>query len=168
MDPSIAGLIGVGIGAAIGFLSSLLSNWFTVRREREQRRHDRQVEQDTWLRDRLQEIYSSSLFYASHSNLQAHVGDAEMGNVSETERAKLGLETMKLDDEINRERHKWFNLLLIYHPYRDTEEYDAFQAKLEERRLSYKDIMELAANDPRLHGEMTEWRSRLHQKWFSS
>jgi hypothetical protein len=168
MDPSVAGLVGVGIGAVVGFLSSLLSNWFTTRREREQRRHEQQAEQVKWLRDRLQEIYGNSLYYASHSNLQAHIEDKQMGSVSDAERARLRIEAMKLDDEINRERHKWFNMLLIYPPYRDTAEYDAFQAKLRERKLTDDDIMELAADDPSLRGEMEKWESELQQKWLRS
>ncbi|MEM7771855.1 MAG: hypothetical protein AAF327_15265 [Cyanobacteria bacterium P01_A01_bin.37] len=43
MDSAIAGLIGAFIGAFFGLLGSLLTNWLTLKKEREQWSKDKEV-----------------------------------------------------------------------------------------------------------------------------
>jgi hypothetical protein len=85
--------------------------------------------------------------------LTAHVFTGRLEDRAEAEYLKLKLEMMQVDDEINRERHKWFNLLLLYHPDRGTAAYEDFLVKHREGKLTYNDIIQVAMNDPRLKGE---------------
>ena len=111
MDPAIAGLIGAGIGAIASLLGSLLSNWLLIKKEREQWLLDKQADEDTWLRERLQEIYSNCIDFLSRINrrseLAAKEGKLEAILVTEHQR--------ELFSDFS-EAQKWLGLLVVYHP----------------------------------------------------
>jgi len=70
MDPSIAALLGAGIGAAASLLGSLISHLLFTRREREQWARDRKVEREKWLRDKLHEIYANCIYYIGRTDYE--------------------------------------------------------------------------------------------------
>lgn len=153
MDPTLANLISIGLGALVTLLGVFLSNWLLARKEQEQWLRERKAEQEKWFRDKLQEIYSQCLYYYSHSNLTAHV-PSHLEDKTDTEYTKLKLEMLKVDDDINRERHKWFNLLLLYHPARGAPAYQDLLTKHREGKITYDDIIEVAMMDPRLQSDL--------------
>jgi hypothetical protein len=134
MDPSLAGLIGVGIGAVASLLGAFVSNWLLMRNQKEQWLRDIKAEKEKWLRDRLQEIYSNCLYYLYLSSSHIPVTD------------ELALERAKVFSETQ----KWLNLLSVYHPFKGTSDYQTFIEKKKEKKLYVADIIDLASRDPRL------------------
>ncbi len=158
MDTTIAGLIGVGIGAIASLVGSLLSNWLLIRRDREQWLRDQRTEHQRWLREKLQETYHYCIHYLSMylSHYSEYVGVGENKSILPGD-FRWGF--------INnyRESQKWLGLLLIYYPRRTASEFDRFrdevtsfsfsQDKLPDTQIakSLRDqVIELAARDSRL------------------
>lgn len=64
---------------------------------------------------------------------------------------RLEFESKRADGEINRARHEWFSLLLLYYPDRESEAYNRLLNKIKnEEKVEYDDILDLALRDPRL------------------
>ena len=76
MDPTvqaaliaaICSLFGVLIGALVGFVGQ----WYSMRKQREHWEREHHAEQEKWLRDKLQEIYSNSIYYSRPSSFAGH------------------------------------------------------------------------------------------------
>jgi hypothetical protein len=167
MNPTIGNLVSVGIGAIVTLFGVFLSNWLLIRKEREQWYREHKAEQEKWLRDRLQEIYSNCIYYLGQTPYAASAPRLEKYMVRdapelEYEKLKLGYEQLKLsydqmefevrklNVEFDNQKQRWLNLLAVYHPFRDTTEFDDFLAKVRERKLSVADVTQLSARDPRL------------------
>lgn len=106
-DAALAGLIGASIGALAGLIGSFLSNWYLVRKEREQWSRDKELEYQRWLREKLQEIYSNCIFYLS--NL---LGKPTSFTASE-EGIMIADKKEKWSDDYSQAL-KWLGLLLVY------------------------------------------------------
>jgi hypothetical protein len=171
MDPIVGNLISVGIGAFVTLLGVFLSNWLLIHKEREQWHRERKAEQEKWLRDKLQEIYSNCIYYLGYTPFAASAPRFEGYSIRheseiEFEKLKLGYEQLKLgyeqlefehsrfNSEFNNEKLKWLNLLAVYHPFRGTAEFDNFLTRQREHRLTVADVTELAARDPRLQSDI--------------
>jgi len=140
---------GVMIGAVISLSVSVFSNWYVSRRQKEQWIRERKAEKETWLRNKLQEVYTNCIYYLSKEGYTGWVS-LSLKDVSEIEYYKLRFEGAKLDSENRRELRKWLNLLLLYHPRKDTKEFEDFLTKMREGKLKRGDVVEIAASDPRL------------------
>ena len=164
MDPTVGNLIGVGIGAFVTLVGVFLSNCLLMRKEREQWDREHKAEQEKWLRDRLQEIYSNCIYYLEGRAAYAYVAPNFKGYVSDTseleqeklrlgyEQLKLGYDQMeynvhKLKDEFDAERQRWLNLLTVHHPFRGTIEFDDFLTKRRDGKLRVVDVTELSARE---------------------
>ncbi len=150
MIASISSLFGVFIGAVVGFVGQ----WYSLHKQREQWEQERQAEHAKWLRDKLQEIYSNCIFYSETFNYHTE---------SETNK----FEAEKLNQTNRHEKKRWLNLLMIYHPFKGTEEYDKFVWMLRatmtmrhsacgEAEITPAYIIELAIQDPRLKKDIGE------------
>jgi hypothetical protein len=157
MDPVVADLLKqflsccTGLfGAIVGAAASLVATTLIIRKERQQWEREQKAERQKWGRDELRQIYSKCFYYVSHSNLQSNLRERPEG-MSLEEYKRLEIDSKRIDDEINRARHEWFNLLLLYYPDRKLEAYNKFVNKIQsEEKVSYDDILELALEDPRL------------------
>lgn len=118
MDSAVAGLIGAGIGASTGFISTLLSSWLSLRRERDQWERSVSAERDKWLRDNLQEIYGNCLYYLSRVLMGSEI-TVESGKPFAVTRIEHQRELF-LDYS---EAQKWLGLLLVYHHSPGSSEY---------------------------------------------
>ena len=108
MDPAIAGLFGAGIGALASLLGALLSNWLLMSKQREQWLLDKQAEQEKWLRERLQEIYSNCIDSLARLNRRSKMtaeGEAVLSQEHQRE----------LFDDYSAAQ-KWLSMLVVYHP----------------------------------------------------
>lgn len=152
MDPSVAGLIGVGIGAIASLLGALISNWLLVRSQKEQWLREIKAEKERWLRERLQEIYENCIYYAGASS-HIYIPD-NLQKESNIEYQKLEFERLKLQNAFSAERQKWLNLLLTYHPFKETADYRDFVEKIREHKIRPIDVIELASSDPRLRFDL--------------
>ncbi|MEM9451515.1 MAG: hypothetical protein AAGA75_23695 [Cyanobacteria bacterium P01_E01_bin.6] len=159
MDSAIAGLIGAFIGAFFGLLGSLLTNWLTLKKEREQWSKDKEVEQAKWLRDKLQEIYSNCIDYLSKVSRGSEI--------SSDGTPYLKQEHVRETFSDFSEAQKWLGILLIYHPDRQSNHYENLYQAITDfssnpmSHLSGKHhqlretIIELVATDTRIHGRLT-------------
>lgn len=145
----IVGFIGVILGAVVTFSSTI----YLSHRQEEQQKLQLKVEQDKWLKDKLQEIYSNCLFYVNNSGY-FNLIPGEVQQESILKYKELEFESRKLDFAFDKEREKWLNLLLIYHPVRGTNEFETFLTKFREGNISAIDIRDLAAHDPRLRTDI--------------
>jgi hypothetical protein len=159
MDSGVAGLIGAVIGAASGFLGSLLTSWLTLKKEKEQWLRNKELEQEIWLRDRLQEIYSNCIDYLSRISKASEVS-LESGRI-------LPLLSIEHQRELfldYSEAQKWLGILLVSHPARESNYYDALYQlitsfsnsrvpNLDEANQLRATIINLAARDVRLQGK---------------
>jgi hypothetical protein len=125
-----------------------------VRNQKDQWLRDMRAEKERWLRDKLQEIYSNCVYYLG-ANFHVYIPDDLKGE-SKVEYHKLDFERAKLDNEYYAELQKWVNLLLVYHPFKGTPDYQAFIEKVRERKLRTADVIELASKDPRLQIDLTK------------
>ena len=82
MDSAIAGLIGGVIGAAAGLVGSLSTSWLALKKEREQALRNKEIEQEKWLRERLQETYVNCIDYLSRISKASEIYLAESGELS--------------------------------------------------------------------------------------
>jgi hypothetical protein len=102
VSSAIIGLIGVFIGGILTLMTPLLSNWLSSKKERELRFYQEESEHNKWIRDQLQQVYSNTINCLSGSVVKGE------------------------------EAIKCLNILLIYHPNRDSEEYYNFMDKINE------------------------------------
>jgi hypothetical protein len=177
MDPTIVSLISVGIGAFVTLLGVFLSNWFLMRNAREQWDREHKSEQEKWLRDKLQEIYSNCIYYLGNTpyinlrhdilptNVEYGIRDTSALESEklkvEYERLKLGIQQLELDISkynivFENEKRRWLNLLAVYHPFRGSLDFNDFLTKMRGNKLTVVDITELSARDPRLHSELVK------------
>jgi hypothetical protein len=140
-------LFGTLIGAAV----SIITTWLVIRKERQEWEKDQEDERQRWARDELRKIYSKCFWHVSHSNLQEYVTRDGPNNMPLQEYKRLEFESKRADDDINRARHEWFSLLLLYYPDRKSDAYNRLLNKIKnEGRVEYDDILDLALGDPRL------------------
>jgi gas vesicle protein len=161
MDSAIAGLIGGVIGAAAGLVGSLSTSWLALKKEREQALRNKEIEQEKWLRERLQETYVNCIDYLSRISKASEIYLAESGELS----AILSKEHQRELFLDYSETQKWLGMLLVYHPARGSERYyDLCQAitsfsagqlpNLNSAKQLRSSIIDLAARDARLQGRL--------------
>ena len=163
MDPTVQAALIASISSLLGVLTgtvvSFAGQWYALRKQREQWERDRQAEYEKWLRDKLQEIYSNSIFYSRRSGFRTYAYANQTQNKIpelDVEYRKMTFEADKLDHAHEQERKKWLNLLMVYHPLRGTKEYDNFLEKFRNNKVTADDIIELANQDPRLKKDIGE------------
>ena len=73
MDPILVNFISLRIGALITWFGIFLSSKYSIRNQREQWDREHKAEQEKWLREKLQEMYSNCIYYTwrGHTDLQS-------------------------------------------------------------------------------------------------
>jgi len=131
IDPAYIGLLGVFLGGLLGLLTPLISNILSARIDIKKWDLDQTSEKNKWLRERMLEIYSNCL-----ESLSSRPFDHSKAS-------------------------KWLELLLVYFPNRNSEDYYQFfnltanvitgTENEEDIKYLHEFTLELAATDPRLH-----------------
>ncbi|MDQ2920222.1 MAG: hypothetical protein M3R52_01200 [Acidobacteriota bacterium] len=168
MDAAIAGLLGATVGALASLFASLLSNWFLVRKERDQWVRSQQAEREKWvrgqeadyqkwLRETLQNIYSNCIHHLS--NLLSLVPTVtEIGNTLLTQK-----DVDKWFSDYS-EAQRWLGLLLVYYPVGNTQEFNDFRnlvisfsgsnlPDMQAAKKLHKLVIDSASKDTRLHSQ---------------
>ena len=149
MDSTTASLIGVGVGALAGIGGSLLTNWLLLWREREQ-----------WLRDKLQEIYSNTIYFLSEPASGPSGAGVLREQLGDQEYAKMTIEYYNMLAKHKMDRLRWLNMLIVFHPFKGSDEFDQFVSAVREGKVTISEITDLASRDPRI-------RHSLEQKGIS-
>jgi hypothetical protein len=60
IDPALGTLLGTVVGGALGVVGKFASDWVTIRKDREARQNQRQIEYEKWQREQLRPTLSAA------------------------------------------------------------------------------------------------------------
>lgn len=145
--------INVLIGSSIPLLTVFITNVFQIWRDRFQWQKQQELERQRWERDKLLEIYSNCI-----SSITAYLRSRHYvaPNPKRPYPPSLG-GGFAYNSKLCGQAEAWLNLLLIYHPAKETQEYINFENEVkaldktvDNLRLLLDKVVALARTDPRL------------------
>jgi hypothetical protein len=112
VDPAAAALLGTVLGAVLGFFGKVVSDWMSLRKERETREDQRKAESAKWQQEQLQHSLSSAI-----KSLNLYITKAIN---------KPTIEERQKDPELQQasaEAQSWLVSLLAVYPEKSAKEY---------------------------------------------
>ena len=78
------------------------------------------------------------------------MGPNEIIEINSLEYAKMKIDRYDLVAKHHLERHRWLSLLIVYHPFKESDEYSQLLSAVREKRVTVAEVIDLASRDPRL------------------
>lgn len=112
VDPAVAALLGTVMGAVLGIFGKVVSDWMSLRKERETREDQRKTEFAKWQREQLQLSLSSAM-----KSLSLYIPKAIQKETIEARQNDPELQ------QVSAEAQSWLVSLVAVYPEKSAKEY---------------------------------------------
>ena len=156
--------INVLIGSSITLLTVFITNVFQIWRDRFQWQKQQELERQRWERDKLLEIYSNCISSITAYLQSKHYVAPNPKRPDPFSPPSFG-GGYAYNSKLCGQAEAWLNLLLIYHPAKETQEYINFENEVkalnktaDNLRLLLDEVIALAGTDSRLLAPTSGYR----------